>query len=125
MRRKFADDRNSKNCPSQFPRNICILNILHFWKKRKYFTAFQISNHIQITLNTFFIIGHSFNIYRNKHNKNYFYYFCNVKRVDIETITSRKWLTVAIFRKWQDSNVALWIEIVLILNWISTSAGIS
>ena len=31
--------------------------------------------------------------------------------------TSRKWLTVAIFRKWQDSSVALWIEIVVILNW--------
>ena len=28
--------------------------------------------------------------------------------------TSRKWLTVAIFRKWQDSNVALWIEIAVI-----------
>ena len=33
--------------------------------------------------------------------------------------TSRKWLTVAIFRKWQDSSgsVALWIEIAVILNW--------
>ena len=29
--------------------------------------------------------------------------------------TSRKWLTVAIFRKWQDSSVALWIEIAVIL----------
>ena len=26
--------------------------------------------------------------------------------------TSRKWLTVAIFRKWQDGSVALWIDIV-------------
>ena len=31
--------------------------------------------------------------------------------------TSRKWLTVAIFRKWQDSSEALWIEIAVILNW--------
>ena len=31
--------------------------------------------------------------------------------------TSRKWLTVAIFRKWQDISMALWIEIALILNW--------
>ena len=31
--------------------------------------------------------------------------------------TSRKWLTVAIFQKWQDSSVALWIEIAVILNW--------
>ena len=31
--------------------------------------------------------------------------------------TSRKWLTVAIFRKWLDSSVALWIEIAVILNW--------
>ena len=31
--------------------------------------------------------------------------------------TSRKWLTVAIFRKWQDSSVALWIEIAVILDW--------
>ena len=31
--------------------------------------------------------------------------------------TSRKWYKVAIFRKWQDSSVALWIEIVVILNW--------
>ena len=31
--------------------------------------------------------------------------------------TSRKWLTVKIFRKWQDSSVALWIEIAVILNW--------
>ena len=31
--------------------------------------------------------------------------------------TSRKWLTVAIFRKWQDSSVALLIEIAVILNW--------
>ena len=31
--------------------------------------------------------------------------------------TSRKWLTVAIFRKWQDSIVALWIEIAVILSW--------
>ena len=31
--------------------------------------------------------------------------------------TSRKWLTVAIFRKWQDRSVALWIEIAVILNW--------
>ena len=29
--------------------------------------------------------------------------------------TSRKWLTVAIFRKWHDSSVALWIEIAVIL----------
>ena len=29
--------------------------------------------------------------------------------------TSRKWLTVAIFRKWRDSSVALWIEIAVIL----------
>ena len=29
--------------------------------------------------------------------------------------TSRKWLTVAIFRKWQDSSMALWIEIAMIL----------
>ena len=28
--------------------------------------------------------------------------------------TSRKWLTVAIFRKWQDSSVALWIKIAVI-----------
>ena len=28
--------------------------------------------------------------------------------------TSQKWLTVAIFRKWQDSSVALWIEIAVI-----------
>ena len=27
--------------------------------------------------------------------------------------TSRKWLTVAIFRKWQDNSVALWIEIAV------------
>ena len=26
-----------------------------------------------------------------------------------------KWLTVVIFRKWQDSSVALWIEIAVIL----------
>ena len=31
--------------------------------------------------------------------------------------TSQKWLTVAIFRKWQDSSVALWIEIALV--WTS------
>ena len=31
--------------------------------------------------------------------------------------TSRKWLTVAIFQKWHDSSVALWIEIAVILNW--------
>ena len=31
--------------------------------------------------------------------------------------TSRKWLTVAIFRKWHDSSVALWIEIAVILSW--------
>ena len=31
--------------------------------------------------------------------------------------TSQKWLTVAIFRKWLDSSVALWIEIAVILNW--------
>ena len=31
--------------------------------------------------------------------------------------TSRKWLTVAIFWKWQDSSVALWIETAVILNW--------
>ena len=31
--------------------------------------------------------------------------------------TSRKWLTVAIFRKWQDSSVALWIKIAVILDW--------
>ena len=30
--------------------------------------------------------------------------------------TSQKWLTVAIFRKWLDSSVALWIEIAVILN---------
>ena len=29
--------------------------------------------------------------------------------------TSQKWLTVAIFQKWQDSTVALWIEISVIL----------
>ena len=34
------------------------------------------------------------------------FYYCD--------ITSRKWLTVAIFRKWQDSSVALWIEIAVI-----------
>ena len=27
--------------------------------------------------------------------------------------TSRKWLTVAIFWKWQDSSVALWIDIAV------------
>ena len=31
--------------------------------------------------------------------------------------TSRKWLTVAIFRKWQDSIVASWIDIAVILWW--------
>ena len=31
--------------------------------------------------------------------------------------TSRKQLTVAIFQKWQDSSVALWIEIAVIHNW--------
>ena len=31
--------------------------------------------------------------------------------------TSQIWLTVAIFRKWQDSSVALWIKIAVILNW--------
>ena len=31
--------------------------------------------------------------------------------------TSRKWLTVVIFQKWQDSSVALWIEIAVILKW--------
>ena len=31
--------------------------------------------------------------------------------------TSRKWLTVAIFRKWQDISVALLIDIAVILNW--------
>ena len=31
--------------------------------------------------------------------------------------TSRKWLTVAIFQKWQDSSLALWIKIAVILNW--------
>ena len=35
----------------------------------------------------------------------------------IQSETSRKWLTVAIFRKQQDSSVALWIEIAVILNW--------
>ena len=30
---------------------------------------------------------------------------------------SRKWLTVAIFQKWQYSSVALRIEIAVILNW--------
>ena len=29
--------------------------------------------------------------------------------------TSQKWLTVAIFQKWQDSSVALWIKIAVIL----------
>ena len=33
----------------------------------------------------------------------------------INSETSRKWLTVAIFRKWQDSIVALWIDIAVIL----------
>ena len=33
------------------------------------------------------------------------------------SLTSRKWLTVAIFQKWQDSTVALWIKIAVILNW--------
>ena len=33
------------------------------------------------------------------------------------TKISRKWLTVAIFRKLQDSSVALWIEIAVILDW--------
>ena len=32
-------------------------------------------------------------------------------------LTSQKWLTVAIFRKWQGSSVALWIKIAVILNW--------
>ena len=31
--------------------------------------------------------------------------------------TSRKWLTVEIFWKWQDSSVTLWIYIAVILNW--------
>ena len=31
--------------------------------------------------------------------------------------TSQKWLTVAIFQKWQDSSVPLWTEIAVILNW--------
>ena len=35
----------------------------------------------------------------------------------IQSETSRKWLTVAIFRKQQDSSVALWIEIAVILYW--------
>ena len=35
----------------------------------------------------------------------------------INSETSRKWLTVAIFRKWQDTSVALWIEIAVILIW--------
>ena len=29
--------------------------------------------------------------------------------------TSRKWLTVAIFQKWQDSSVALWIDIAVMV----------
>ena len=35
----------------------------------------------------------------------------------ISNKTSRKWLTVAIFQKWQDISVALLIEIAVILNW--------
>ena len=42
----------------------------------------------------------------------------NNKMVRIEKYsikkTSRKWLTVAIFRKWHDSSVALWIKIAVI-----------
>ena len=42
----------------------------------------------------------------------------------VKNKTSRKWLTVAIFQKWQDSSVALWIEIAVeievgIMVWIS------
>ena len=36
---------------------------------------------------------------------------------EVSIKTSQKWLTVAIFQKWQDSSVALWIEIAVILNW--------
>ena len=54
-------------------------------------------------------------------------FYCNIsleirkkcdssKIVDDKTKTSRKWLTVAIFRKWHDSSVALWIENLVILN---------
>ena len=40
----------------------------------------------------------------------------NKTRINNKTFkTSRKWLTVAIFRNWQDSSVALWIEIAVIL----------
>ena len=37
--------------------------------------------------------------------------------VSMFRVTSRKWLTVAIFQKWQDSSVALWNEIAVTLNW--------
>ena len=36
--------------------------------------------------------------------------------MQLNSKTSQKWLTVAIFQNWQDSCVALWIEIAVILN---------
>ena len=36
--------------------------------------------------------------------------------MQLNSKTSQKWLTVAIFQNWQDSSVALWIEIAVILN---------
>ena len=36
-------------------------------------------------------------------------------RISKKQETSGKWLTVAIFQKWQDSSVALWIDIAVIL----------
>ena len=49
-------------------------------------------------------------------------YICKIEvsnKYVLEVQTSRKWLTVAIFRKWHDSSVVLWIKIAVILldNW--------
>ena len=46
-------------------------------------------------------------------------YLCEIATNLHSVKTSRKWLTVAIFRKWKDSSVALWIEIEVILAWMT------